>query len=901
MKLIERDDEFRLLDRLYTGCVGGRGAVVLTGGPAGSGKTALLHAFADRVARRGGRFFAVTASGSERMDPFGLIDHLLNTIGGRDGDARARADGSGDLGREILSGRQTPIDVLQGVHAAVAERWNDRPLVIGVDDVHFADEPSLQCLRYIARRIESSAIMIVFNECSSHERRLATLHAETLNLPYAHRIRLGLLADDGVAAHVEQRLGPDTARRVAAACAAAGGGNPLLTQALVDDHQAASAPGALVPGESYRNAVLRCLYRSDPSALAVARAVAVLGDPVVPGLVADHLGADATSVRRGLADLTAAGLLADLRFRHEEARQAVLGDVPPDDLRAMHGRAAGLLHETGAGAVRVARRLVAADDVGAPWQIEILREAAQEALALGDAAEAVGYLRHASGLCADPVLQSRITAALADAAWHLDPATASRHLPGLADAVRAGTLTGREAMIPVNHLLWRGDYPQARDLLRIVESREDDHRGLPPSLPISSDLSLTRLWLHFCFPGLAGLPDGASPDGAAVPTVWGGPTAALTFLSQMTGRDGEDGTFRATEQILRSTRADGPLALTLVALMSLIHTDQVDEAVWWADRLLAEPWIRKVPLRRALFATLRASAALRRGDAAEAAEHARAALTAISPAAWGVVIGVPLAVAVRAATDLGDAGAVGSYLNLQVPEAMFDTPFSLPYLAAFGRHQLMMGRPQAALENFRACGVMLTDWGLDATGLIDWRNDAAEALLALGRAEEARVLAEEQIALSSGVPSRPRGVALRLLAATGGLKERVTLLEEAVDALRASGDRRELGRAEADLRTARSALDEHGRARMGPLWAPELPDEPSGPDGPEAELTAAEQRVAALAADGWTNRQIAAKLYITVSTVEQHLTKIYRKLKVRGRPDLASVFTEPPPPRERVT
>nr|WP_272917943.1 helix-turn-helix transcriptional regulator [Actinomadura rayongensis] len=88
---------------------------------------------------------------------------------------------------------------------------------------------------------------------------------------------------------------------------------------------------------------------------------------------------------------------------------------------------------------------------------------------------------------------------------------------------------------------------------------------------------------------------------------------------------------------------------------------------------------------------------------------------------------------------------------------------------------------------------------------------------------------------------------------------------------------------------------------MGPLWTPALSDAASsGPDGPEAELTAAEQRVAALAADGWTNRQIAAKLYITVSTVEQHLTKIYRKLKVRGRPDLASVFTEPPPPRERV-
>lgn len=63
-----------------------------------------------------------------------------------------------------------------------------------------------------------------------------------------------------------------------------------------------------------------------------------------------------------------------------------------------------------------------------------------------------------------------------------------------------------------------------------------------------------------------------------------------------------------------------------------------------------------------------------------------------------------------------------------------------------------------------------------------------------------------------------------------------------------------------------------------------------GPDSdPAAVLTRAERRVAVLAADGCTNRAIAARLYVTPSTVEQHLTSVYRKLRVRSREDLAKL------------
>lgn len=196
MKLSERDEELQLLNQLYGGCVRGKGSVVLTNGPVGCGKTALLQTFAEHVEERGGRFLSVTASATEKLHLFGLIDQLGNAMrtGGTTADLFAAEDGvtvSADA--ESQGAPQVPLGLLQRISRAVADSAEDRPLVLGIDDVHFADEPSLQCLRYLIRRIDSSAVMIVMNESSCHERELATLHAETLHLPYCHRIRIAPL------------------------------------------------------------------------------------------------------------------------------------------------------------------------------------------------------------------------------------------------------------------------------------------------------------------------------------------------------------------------------------------------------------------------------------------------------------------------------------------------------------------------------------------------------------------------------------------------------------------------------------------------------------------------------------------------------------------------------------
>src|SRR5262249_50600811 len=143
-------------------------------------------------------------------------------------------------------------------------------------------------------------------------------------------------------------------------------------------------------------------------------------------------------------------------------------------------------------------------------------------------------------------------------------------------------------------------------------------------------------------------------------------------------------------------------------------------------------------------------------------------------------------------------------------------------------------------------------------------------------------------------------------------KRRPALLRQAVDALQSCGDRLELAWAIAELGRAHRAMGQLSQARTmlrraydlarscgaEALCRSLLPDivDPAGnweqrkPTTERvADLSNAEQRVAALAARGHTNRQIANRLYVTVSTVEQHLTRVYRKLNVNRRSDLPLV------------
>ncbi|MFE9660149.1 AAA family ATPase [Streptomyces sp. NPDC005955] len=879
MNLAERNADLQLLNRLYLRCAADRGSVVFVNGPVGSGKTAMLSAFAERAVENGALFVSITASASEQHHRFGLADQLVTALRAAGmkadpfvaGDIGGPAPGDGALGTGPV-----PLGLLQRICRSVCEFAEQHsPLVLGIDDVHFADAASLEVLSYLVRRIDSSAVMIVMNECTGHDRELVTLHAETLHLPYCHGIRLTRLTVMGVAAQLRDRLGSAPSYHEVELWTRVSGGNPLLLHALIDDRTTdGTEPGEPEPGESYRYAVVRCLHRCPPDMLVAARALAVLGDAATKSLIGELVGGDGILVNGSLGALHAAGLLTATRFRHEQAQLAVLADVPAGELSEMHGRAAELLHEGGASAVAVARQLMAAhDSVRTPWRVEILREAAHEAMVSGEVAAAVGYLRHASGICTDPAQEAQVTAELADAQWHIDPAKATRHLDQLIRMVRFGLLTGPEALVPVKHLIWWGEFTRADDLLKRIENQQDHEPAPVTTGPGRAGVRLVRLALSFCAPDLARDPRDVTGDplDAMAAGAGAGPLTALTFLNLSTDGGGDGEEVQGADQVLRATRAGSPLAATILALILLIQTDRLDDAVSWSDRLLEQRWIERVPMRRAMLETVRSAAALRRGEALEAGASARTVLQLVAPASWGVAVGLPLALAIRSGTELGAFDSVLSVLNVPVPAGMFDTPFALPYLQALGRYHLAVGRPHTALTHFRSCGDLMRKWRIDAPHLVDWRDDAAAALVAMGRVQEARSLMEEQLLRRNGsrVPDHFRDRAARSHGTRPPAAHTRPHRWEAPGL--GSGPGSSLGGAGAQT----TATVDHGGEESFPVLV---------------ELTEAERRVAALAASGCTNREIAGRLFITMSTVEQHLTKIYRKLRVRGRNDLPSAL-----------
>jgi DNA-binding NarL/FixJ family response regulator len=299
-----------------------------------------------------------------------------------------------------------------------------------------------------------------------------------------------------------------------------------------------------------------------------------------------------------------------------------------------------------------------------------------------------------------------------------------------------------------------------------------------------------------------------------------------------------------------------------------------------------------------------AEIALRRGSLSVAVTRAVAALELIPVAEWGVLAGTPLSTLLTAQTLQGKHDEAARTLALPVPNVMFETPFGLSYLLARGRHYVERGLAQVALDDFRAVGDLLDQWGLEQDGELPWRTEMAAAHLQLGDREVAARYAREQLRLmGQGDHLRVRGRTLRLLAATRELHLRPPVLRDAVDVLHRSGDKFELASALAALHDAYTQLGEAGRARSAArkansirqaLFAEQPARRVDAPDVPEETevdmlmLSDAERRVVKFAAEGLTNREIAGRLYLTTSTVEQHLTRIYRKLGVSSRVQLLS-------------
>jgi DNA-binding CsgD family transcriptional regulator len=200
---------------------------------------------------------------------------------------------------------------------------------------------------------------------------------------------------------------------------------------------------------------------------------------------------------------------------------------------------------------------------------------------------------------------------------------------------------------------------------------------------------------------------------------------------------------------------------------------------------------------------------------------------------------------------------------------------------------------------------------------VPWRSWAAEGLRRLDRNEEARALAAEELALARrwGDP-RAIGAALRVLGLVEGGEAGIGLLREAVEVLAVSEARLEHSRALVDLGAALRRANQRTEARarlregvdlartVGALGLAERANDEIAATGARPRkllqtgldaLTASERRVAQLAADGMSNKEIAQTLFVTIKTVEMHLSHAYRKLEISSRVQLGKALETPAP------
>lgn len=931
MAFVERAREMDRLRGLFTLSDQGKPQVVLVSGAMASGKTELLHMFSQEVGQSDTLLLHATGARAEQDLPLGLIGQLFHdpAIPRHIGE-RVQALLGEDVGppspathdHEPAAMKTTAARLASGLCAALLDLAAERTVVIGIDDVQYGDGTSLQILLYLLRRLKSGRLLLILNEWAVPRPSHPAFRAELLRHPNAHRIRLNPLSEAGVAEVLSEFLDEATAKQLTPSYYNFSGGNPLLLRGLAEDGLVRLSSGSETlsskphTGEAFRQALLTCLYRWDSNTLVVARGLAMLGRWATPATVSRLVEMNAEQVAQIVDTLARSGLAADCRFRHRTMDTAVLENLPLDVRTRMHLQAAGILRDDGVATAEVAEHLVAANDVQGQWAIDVLQDAAGQALAEDRVDFALECLELAQRECTDPAQWATLTMFLVRVQWRVQPSAAARHLAPLQKSLRAGHLSEYDAVTLTRFLLWHGRVPEARSTLKRLHEAPR-----PLDAQTVAALHGFQPWLYFDDAPVCDLP--AVPTGKAVGSMperqeaelslvpnHSGLTASAALNSVLTDGPNDEAVGWAEQALASCTLADGTVGSVISALCALVHAERPEKAATWCHVFLGEARARRAVTWEALITAVRAEVLLRQGDLAAAERWAREALRLLSPHNWGVAIGYPLSVWMMAGTLMGKHDEVAGVVRQRVPAAMFHSRFALKYLHARGQHFLASNRLQAALGDFESCGELMRKWQIDLPALVPWRSDSAQVQLCLNRRDTARQLVLEQLAMPGADSPRSRGVSLRVLAASRELKQRPLLLREAVDLLQESGDRVQLVCALADLSRTHHQLGEFNRARMMGRRAMQVADEcgaeqmcrrllstqqpADGADTAEEDTAAddsetlsdAERRVAALAAMGHTNREIGRKLYITVSTVEQHLTRVYRKLDVDRRSDL---------------
>lgn len=922
---MEREGELDRVDASLTTAARGSGAALLIEGPAGIGKTALLRVARTRANARGMGVVHARGIELEHEYPFGVVRQCFEPpLRAADSSERERLlTGAARLAAPVVldetgDAASTSYGVLHGLYWLVFNLAQRSPLLLTVDDVQWADRASLRFLSFLLHRLESLPIAVVLALRSGDAPNRGTAElADVRANPFSELLLLAPLAKSSIA-ELLHAAGTDTADAAfSQACHHATGGNPFLLVELIRSLREAGIPftagaaervPAFAPREVTRSVRAR-LAQLDPAATALAEALAVLGDGEPLELAAALAGLDLSAGSHAARALERVELLDPgrlLRFRHPLLRAAVTSGLTALERDDLHRRAAGLLRARTALPERIALHILASAPGHDRADLETLRNAARRARERGTLDTAVVLLGR--GL-EEPLDSDERCALLLElgtnelaagmqraAEEHLDEAARLASHPH--DRARAIGALGTVGRLDVDR--WRtlapmfdvdvGD-PELNLTLETCRLRASTVVG---------DLSDARaISIADRFAGLAG--DTPAECSAL---------AELAVYRRHRGANAAevgDLAERATRAIDTLVEAGVDSPAVYYILEALRSSDRLDVAERVADRGIAASRRQGAARSFAAAQTHRGLIGQRRGRLREAEADALTA-TAIPSGdpVWHAMPNIALAACLVDRGDLDGAheACIASGLEDGLPSDFFlfaDFHFTRMRLrAAQGRHA-------AALADF-AEGRRLAG-SADETGpLVGDYLVAVEMHRALGDAAAASLLARTlEIAGSWGTPGA-MGEARRIQAHFAGGTDAIDLLRDATDLLGRSPARLQHARALVDLgaalRRAGHASDARQPLREGyelalncgadtlmetarlelnasgiRLRRPAL----TGIDS----LTTSERRIAAMAAADASNAEIAQALFITVKTVEMHLTHAYQKLDITKRTQLA--------------
>ena len=930
--LLERARELATLRRLARSASEGAGAAALITADAGIGKTALVAAGCAAGSNAGLSVLSARAGELEGEFAWGVVRQLFaGAVSDARGDRSAWFSGAAALARPALGveSSASPIDAsyatLHGLYWLTVNLAQRQPLLLAVDDLHWADPPSLRFLTHLVSRIAELPVLLLaasrpFGSNEAPGAGLVTRIAADPALTVLHPAALGTAA---CAQLVRDALSSEATDDFCLACHEVSGGNPFLLRSLLADLAAERVPQAQASADHVRRmtpaavsaSVLLRLAQLPRGALDLARAVAIMGTPTELRPARLLAGLELDQATNAAAALIRAGILRDengLAYVHPLVRSAVYRDLAGPERGRWHHRAARLLADEHAPIQRVALHLIESLPDADAWTVGQLRGAAADASARGAPEIAVDYLRRALAEPPEMKLRAAVLLELGTAEAHHDPAAAVPHLAEALACAEDRALRTAIALALGEALTLAGQQTDAVQVLRRGIAEADD--GGPGRASLEAALLSAARWVPAAqdvrHQLVADVQRRAHHDVPLDPRLH----CQLAIETTARGVEQEVAVRHALAALVAADEPPAAGGTTLPeAMLVLAFADHADAARTRLDSWIALARSHVWPLGVSVGSTCASLAALYRGSVGEAVAHARGAVAGnaeirLAPITVAFLIE---ALIERGEFDLASRELAERGLDGELPLTWATTPL----LLARGRLCAAVGDHRAAIRDLLATGERCAAWQVANPAMVPWRSSAALSLARLGDRDRATALAHEEVELAHVWGAhRAIGVAVRAAGTIRDGKQGIDMLRQAAGILESSPAPLEHARALTELGAAlrraghrieaqqplRTALDlAHrlggvavaARARQELNIAGARPRR-AATRGRDA-LTPSELRVAQLAATGRTNRQIAESLFLTLRTVETHLTNGYAKLGITSRRQLAARLDAP--------